>query len=125
MKTDIKDRDDIEKIIKAFYKKVIADDVISIYFTDVIQVNWEVHTPLMINFWENILFFTDNYNGNPMNVHKRLDAVHKMSLKDFHRWNSLFTDTVNELFKGEKANLMKETALNVSAVMQSSLFKYN
>ncbi len=125
MKTDIKNRDDIEKIIKAFYKKVLEDEIIGVYFTDVIHVDWNLHTPLMVNFWENILFFTEKYEGNPMNVHKRLDSVHKMSLKDFQRWNALFTDTVNELFKGDKANFMKETALNVSAVMQSSLFKFN
>lgn len=125
MKTDINNRDDIEKIIKLFYGKVLKDDVIKVYFIEVIPVDWEKHIPIMVNFWENILFFTEKYEGNPMNVHKRLDASHKMSLKDFQRWNSLFMDTVNELFKGERASLMKETALNVSAVMQSSLFKFN
>lgn len=123
MKRDIQNREDIELIIDKFYKKVLKDPVIAVYFTEVIPVDWEKHTPLMVNFWENILFFTEKYEGNPMSVHKRLNANHQMSIKDFQRWNNLFLETVNELFKGERAEMMKEKAMNISAIMQSSIFK--
>ena len=58
MKTDIRNRKDIEKLVNTFYDKVKTDDVIGYLFNDVAKVNWENHLPKMYNFWENILFFT-------------------------------------------------------------------
>ena len=66
MKTDIRNRKDIEKLINAFYDKVKVDEVIGYFFNDVAKVNWEIHLPKMYDFWENILFYTANFEGNPM-----------------------------------------------------------
>ena len=56
MKTDIKNRADIEKIVNAFYVKIKADADISYFFNEVAKVNWEDHLPKMYNFFENISF---------------------------------------------------------------------
>jgi len=72
MKTDIRNRKDIEKLVNTFYNKVKTDAVIGYLFTEVARVNWEEHLPKMYDFWENILFCTANYNGNPMMKHKEL-----------------------------------------------------
>ena len=61
MKTDIRHRKDIEKLVNSFYDKVKTDEVIGYLFTDVAKVNWELHLPKMYDFWENILFFSANY----------------------------------------------------------------
>ena len=42
MKTDIRNRKDIEKLVNAFYEKVKTDEVIGYLFTDVAKVNWEL-----------------------------------------------------------------------------------
>jgi hemoglobin len=117
MKTDIRNRKDIEKLVNAFYDSVKKDDVIGYLFTDIAQVNWEEHLPKMYNFWENILFFTGNYEGNPMARHKELHQKSTMNKTHFQHWNALFTQTVDRLFEGKKAEEIKNRALNISDVM--------
>jgi hemoglobin len=117
MKTDIRNRKDIEKLVNAFYDTVKNDAVIGYLFTDVAKVNWEEHLPKMYNFWENILFFTANYEGNPMTRHKELHQKSPMSKVHFQQWNAIFTQTVDKLFEGKKAEEIKNRALNISDVM--------
>ncbi|WP_300094626.1 group III truncated hemoglobin [Flavobacterium sp.] len=117
MKTDIKNRKDIEILVNTFYDRIKNDDVIGYLFNDVAQVNWEIHLPKMYNFWENILFFTANYEGNPMARHKELHQKSPMIPSHFRHWNKLFTETVDKLFEGQKAEEIKNRALNISAAM--------
>ena len=117
MKTDIRNRKDIEKLVNAFYDKVKDDATIGYLFTDVAHVKWEEHLPKMYAFWENILFFTGNYEGNPMARHKELHRKSTMSKVHFQQWNNLFTETVDNLFEGKKAEEIKNRALNISDMM--------
>ncbi|MDI1317490.1 group III truncated hemoglobin [Flavobacterium sp.] len=117
MKTDIRNRKDIEKLINAFYEKVKVDEVIGYFFNDVAKVNWEIHLPKMYDFWENILFYTANFEGNPMVVHKELNEKSAMTKDHFVRWNELFTTTVDKFFEGKKADEIKNRALNISYAM--------
>lgn len=117
MKTDIKGREDIEKLVNSFYSKIESDDVIGFFFTDVAKVKWEEHLPKMSDFWENILFSSGNYNGNPMDKHEELNQKSEVSRAHFTHWNLMFDETVDELFVGEKAEEIKRRAVNISAAM--------
>lgn len=117
MKTDIKNRNDIEKLVNAFYDKIKTDGTIGYFFTDVAKVNWELHLPVMYDFWENILFFNGNYTGNPMVKHKELHQKSEMKEAHFQHWNALFNETVDQLFIGEKATEIKQRAMNISALL--------
>jgi hemoglobin len=117
MKPDIQNRQDIEILVNAFYEKVKTDAVIGYLFNDVAQVNWPTHLPKMYDFWQNILFFTGNYDGNPMAKHKELHQKSSMNPSHFAHWNKLFTETVDQLFEGTKAEEIKNRALNISAAM--------
>ncbi|MBS7786603.1 group III truncated hemoglobin [Flavobacterium sp. CYK-55] len=117
MKPDIQNRKDIEVLVNAFYEKVKTDAVIGYLFNDVAQVNWATHLPKMYDFWENILFFTGNYDGNPMAKHKELHQKSTMNPSHFAHWNKLFTETVDHLYEGAKAEEIKNRALNISAAM--------
>lgn len=117
MKTDIKNRNDIEKLVNAFYDKIKTDSTIGYFFTDVAKVNWETHLPVMYDFWENILFFKGDYTGNPMVKHKELHQKSEMKEAHFQHWNALFNETVDQLFIGEKATEIKQRAMNISALL--------
>ncbi len=121
MKKDIQDRNDIITLVNSFYDKVKVDDTIGYIFTDVAQVNWETHLPRMYDFWENILFSTNNFDGNPMRTHVELSQKTKMDFPHFLRWNILFETTVDELFIGEKAKEIKKRAFNISNAMLSKV----
>ncbi len=117
MKTDIKNREDIEKLVNAFYAKIKADAAISYFFNDVAKVNWENHLPKMCDFFENILFSSGNYEGNPMLAHEELHKKSEVKSEHFLHWISLFNATVDELFIGVKAEEIKQRAINIAAAM--------
>ena len=123
MKDDINSRGDVELLVTKFYEKVIADPMIGPIFTEVAKVNWEKHLPVMFNFWENALFYSGNYSGNPMLSHQRLNEIFPLQEQHFKRWVVLFTETVDELFEGEKANLAKQKALSISTILRIKILK--
>lgn len=118
MKKDIENRKDIELLIKTFYNKVKTDTTIGYIFNDIAKVNWEKHLPVMFDFWENVLFYTGGYEGNPMIIHQRLNRAMPLTKSHFSRWEELFTQTVDELFDGTNAVQAKHRALSISTVMQ-------
>ena len=117
MKHDIQNREDIIKLVDVFYDKVKKDNVIGYIFSDIAHVNCDLHLPRMYDFWENILFYTGNFDGNPMMTHKLLNQKVAMDFTHFNRWNTLFNETVDALFKGEKAEEIKKRAMNISKAM--------
>ena len=117
MKTDIRNRADLELLINAFYHKVKSDQVIGFYFSEVVNVNWDSHLPKMYDFWENILFYRGVYSGNPMEKHVQIHQKQPMNQKHFNQWTMLFTETVDELFEGEKAETIKQRAISIATVM--------
>jgi len=122
MKKDIESRSDIELLVKSFYEKVKTDPVIGSIFTDIARVDWEKHLPVMFDFWENTIFYTGSYSGNPMKSHQNLNKLFPLTKEHFSRWNQLFASTVDELFEGDKAVLAKQRAISISTVMQLKLF---
>lgn len=124
MKKDIENRKDIELLVNNFYTKVIADKKLGYIFNDVALVNWSTHLLVMYNFWENVILFTGSYEGNPINLHKHLHYIQPLDKFHFNRWNTLFLKTVNELFKGSKADLAKERALKISGIISENIQEY-
>jgi len=121
MKPDIETRVDIENLINAFYNKVKADDILGPIFNVQIPVNWEVHLPVMYQFWENVVFYTGGYTGNPMAIHEHIHKKIGLRLFHFDRWIELFNQATDELFEGEKASMIKQRALSIAKVMEHKI----
>ncbi len=115
---DIEGRRDIEVLINRFYNKVKKDAVIGYIFNDVAQVDWPKHLPVMYNFWESVIFYTATYNGNPIQLHKQLNNKVPLTVQHFKQWLKLFTETVDELFEGAKAELAKQRATSIATMIQ-------
>jgi hemoglobin len=122
MKGDIESKKDIEVLVNTFYEKVKADPLIGYIFNDVRKVNWDKHLPVMYDFWDNAIFYSGGYTGNPLKTHEQLHAFCHLDTKHFDRWTELFTSTVDELFEGDKAGLAKQRARSIAAVMQIKIF---
>lgn len=120
MKKDIRNRKDIEKLVNAFYDKIKSDALIGYIFIDVIQTHWDKHLNVMYNFWENILFYTANFDGNPLLVHQELIKKYAINTTHFEQWNKLFVDSVNKLFEGPKAEEIKNRAANIGVVLMKN-----
>lgn len=118
-KKDIANKQDLEIIVNHFYEKVKQDELIGIMFE---HVNWDTHLPLMYDFWDNVLFYTGNYTGNPMAKHMMANDRFQMTKNHFDRWLMLFDKTVDELFSGKNAALLKERARSIATIMQIKIF---
>lgn len=117
MKTDIKNRVDIEELVNIFYGRVMKDPTIGYFFNDVAHVNWEKHLPKMCDFFENILFSSGNYDGNPMVAHEELHKKREVKREHFQHWKTIFDATVDELFTGAKAEEIKLRTNNIAEAM--------
>ena len=108
---DIRNDSDIETLVHTFYDKVQRDDRLDYIFNDIAGVNWEDHLPKMVDFWSNLLFQTGRYKGRPFRQHLPLPVQRD----DFGRWYRIFVETVDVLFKGEKAEHAKEMAGKIAS----------
>ena len=115
---DIENKQDIELLINEFYKKVMADPFIGPFFTKVAHFSWVIHIPIMVSFWETILLGTITYKGNPMIKHIELNKLSPLKQSHFERWLTLWEETINESFTGQKSVEAITRAGTIAQIMQ-------
>jgi hemoglobin len=108
---DIRTKEDITLLISEFYAKVRKDEQLAPHFS---HVDWEHHTPIIIDFWCMILLGDQSYKGNPLARHLQLS----LKKDDFDRWLFHFTNTIDENFTGGKAEEAKQRALSIASIFQ-------
>ena len=118
MKKDIDSREDLLVLIKTFYEKLLADNSISYLFTDVAKINLEHHFPVLVDFWDSVLFQSDTYHKNAMQPHMALHHKSPLQKHHFETWLRYFKETVDELFAGDNVFIIKERATSIATVMQ-------
>lgn len=118
---DIQTRADLEKLLWAFYTKLLADPAISYIFTDVAKINLEEHMPSLTDFWEQMLLERNGYRKNVMQIHLDLNAKEPLTQEHFNIWLDHFNTTMDEMYKGEIAENAKTRALSIATVMQIKL----
>lgn len=118
---DIRTRTDIDLIMRVFYERALADEVIGYIFKDVAKIDLEHHLPIIGAFWETMLFQSGNYAGlgrNPLEVHMALHLRSALKPEHFVRWLELFERSVDDEFVGERAEFLKMRAHSIAGRMQ-------
>ena len=118
---DIQNREDLKNLIHSFYTKLLQDNSINFIFTAIARIDLEQHLPVLVDFWEQILFNSGNYNNNPLKVHVDLNDKIKLTETHFSIWLGHFNSTVDSLFSGENAEKIKTRALSIATVMKIKL----
>ena len=118
---DIVDRADCERLVRAFYTRALSDPLIGWIFVDVAQLDLEAHIPVLTSFWESVLLGARSYGGGAFAPHARLHAQVGLRPGHFARWLSLWCETVDELFAGERAELAKAHARRVARAFEARL----
>jgi hemoglobin len=118
---DIADRADIEALLRRFYGSALTDDVLAEPFTELRESGLESHLAVMCDFWETVLFRAGLYHGSALNVHRRLDAQHRLDAGHFARWLDLWTTTVDEMYRGPAADRAKVQAVRIATAMHRRL----
>lgn len=118
MKKDITSREDLLLLVTKFYDKLLNDPSISYLFTDVARINLDHHLPVLVDFWDSVLFQSDTYRKNAMQPHLALHQKSPITKQHFETWLRYFTETIDELFEGATAFVAKERATSIATVMQ-------
>ncbi len=119
---DINTSEDVELLVKTFYKKVVLDELLAPHFAG---INFEAHFPRMIAFWEFILLDKEGFKGNVFDKHAEANTHLKIDETHFKQWLFYFHETVNQLFEGEKAIFAKQRADLLGFTFQSKLKTIN
>ncbi|HWY13323.1 MAG TPA: group III truncated hemoglobin [Bacteroidia bacterium] len=114
IKEDIKNKADIELMIRTFYASLLTDEIIKPVF---VNTDFEKHMPHMIAFWSFVLLDEEGYKTNVFDKHVNLGIKEE----HFEIWLSHFEKTINDLFIGEKAELAKLRAQTIAYTFKVKL----
>jgi hemoglobin len=120
-RSDIRDRADCERLVRAFYGRALTDPVLGFIFVDVARLDLEAHVPRIASFWETILLGAQSYAGGAFRPHVELNEKVRLRAGHFERWLWLWRTTVDELFAGPRAELAKAHAERVARAFHSRL----
>lgn len=118
---DIETRDDVERLVRAFYGRALSDAMIGYLFTDIAKLDLEAHVPEITDFWETILLGAQSYSGGAFRPHAKLNQQSPLRAGHFERWLVLWRASVDELFDGPRAELAKQHAQRVARAFHGRL----
>tara|TARA_R110002072_G_scaffold296509_1_gene468412 strand:- start:7894 stop:8283 length:390 start_codon:yes stop_codon:yes gene_type:complete len=119
MKPDISSRKDIKQIMTKFYDFLLADKTMMPFFEEIVQENQlEHHLEIITDFWNDILFDTNEYQQNVMQKHLQKNAFIRFKKEHFTSWVSYFFKTIDASYTGENSEKMKARAQSIATVMQ-------
>ena len=117
MKRDIENRADIDLLMTEFYSTAMVDETIGYIFTDVAKLDLDHHLPIIGDFWDTLLFQAGKYSRygrNPLMVHAELNEMTPLKPHHFSRWLEIFSETIDRLFAGERADFLKFRAAMIA-----------
>ncbi|WP_196890482.1 group III truncated hemoglobin [Aureivirga marina] len=119
MKNDIQNREDLYLIVSEFYKKLLNDAEMHHFFSEIVaNDSLEEHLQVLVDFWDNILFYSNTYHKNAMQPHLEKNEEFPFERKHFQKWLDFFKQTVDENFEGENAHVIKNRATSIATVME-------
>ena len=126
MKKEIENREDIYLLVKEFYVKLMNDDIVNHFFQEFNDSDLlEEHLQTLVDFWDNILFYTGAYKKNAMKTHLDLHLKKPFKKKHFDQWLLHFNATIDEHFIGDISHAAKSRALSIATVMQIKISELN
>lgn len=102
-------RENIIRLMALFYSKAMRDDVLGPFFTnelgdDIEDEEWVEHIELLADFWLATLLGEKTYKGNFIGAHIKIANINKES---FIQWIQLFSESADEIYVSNTANLFK------------------
>lgn len=99
-----------------FYEKAIGDDILGPYFIDELgndlkSKEWVDHIELLADFWLAQLLGEDTYYGSFIGAHVKMPHITNESMI---QWVELFSETADEIYVDEVADLFKKKGVQFS-----------
>lgn len=109
-------RDDIVRLVDAFYDKVQADAVLGPVFNAAVH-DWPEHKATLVKFWSSVALGSREYRGNPMAAHR----PHPIIDAHFGHWLALWQNTAREVLGEAKAERMYQYARRIAQSLRYGL----
>ena len=119
-RTDLRNRDDVERLVRSFYRDAAMDDRLGPVFAAA-GVDWPSHIDRLTDFWSWQLLGERGYTGNPLRVHQPVHVATPFTDAHFERWLELFTATVDDHFRGPTADVAKSRATKMATALRRLL----
>ncbi len=109
-------REDIVRLVDAFYDKVQADPVLGPVFNPAVH-DWPEHKETLVKFWSSVALGTREYRGNPMAMHR----MHPIEDGHFGHWLALWRSTASEELGEAKAEVLYAYAQRIAQSLRYGL----
>lgn len=109
----------------SFYEKAIHDQELAPFFIDEIgddltDEDWIEHIELLADFWLAKMLDEDTYYGNFVGAHVKMPHIKRES---YAKWLELFSQTADEVYGADIAELFKKKAVQLVKEFFSSTKK--
>ncbi len=111
---DLSTPEEILALMRIFYARVRADELLRPVFVDQADIDWDEHIPKIGAFWCQLELGIRGFHGNPTQKHIEHSAVEPFRAEQFGRWVSLFHDTIDAGWAGPHAKSIKARAVMIA-----------
>jgi hemoglobin len=118
---DLRGRADLELLLREFYGRAFEEPLLGHVFVDVVRMDLEEHLPVIVDFWEKVLFNTGTYSGQAMAVHRRVHRRVPLTGEHFTRWLHLWRESLDARFSGPVAEQADQHARRMASVFLRNL----
>ena len=124
-KKDVTIREDVFFLVNTFYDKIKKDEMLGPIFNGMIK-DWDKHMVLLTDFWSSQLFIERTYNGNPIEIHRKVDAYanHSINEQHFGKWLNYWIQTLDEHFEGDNVFILKNRARKMASFIHVDIFTH-
>jgi hemoglobin len=117
---DLVDRDDIDLLVRSFYRYAAMDELLGPIFARA-GVDWPSHIETLTDFWAWQLLGERGYDANPLRAHEPVHARTPFRQAHYDRWLELFHSTVDEYFVGATADVAKSRGAKMISALRRLL----
>lgn len=121
MKTDIRNKADIQSLVDTFHRRLRQDPEFDLLFEHFAQKNETEHLEAMTAFWESALFQAGVYKANTLDIHLDIHFQYRLKAAHFNHWLVVFQETLEDLFDGPNARQALEKAISMASVIKMKI----
>jgi len=109
----------VERMVRLFYERALADEVLGPIFRGAIH-DWEGHIAIVRDFWSDVLHGTDRYKRNAFAPHAKL----RFEPEAFDRWLTLFEGAARDALNQQDAERAIRIARHMAESFRVGLFPF-
>jgi len=109
----------VERMVRLFYERALADEVLGPIFRGAIH-DWEGHMAIVRDFWSGVLHGTDRYKRNAFAPHAKLH----FEPEAFDRWLTVFESAARDALSHQDAEKATRIARHMAESFRVGLFPF-